>query len=116
MDQSWDMSASSAHTFPQAEADRLENEQNYYVWSVRMQNAFESCEMWGVVNGSETIPPDDKDHAIQHRIWKKKDSLAKAMITQCIKADLISRLLTLNALRNHGTYSLQSSVRPAQVL
>ena len=57
-----------------------------------MQNAFESCEMWGVVNGSETIPPDDKDHAIQHRIWKKKDSLAKAMITQCIKADLVIKV------------------------
>src|ERR1700728_3061425 len=60
--------------------------------SVRMRRGFESSHMWGVVNGSETIPPDDKDHAIQHRIWKKKDSLAKAMITQCIKADLVIKV------------------------
>jgi hypothetical protein len=78
------MSAFSVHTFPNAEADWLKNEQNYYVWSVRMQNAFELCEMWDVVNSSETIP-DDKGHSIQHWIWKKKDSLTKAMITQGIK-------------------------------
>jgi hypothetical protein len=57
-----------------------------------MQNMFESCEMWDVVNGSETLPPDNKDHTIQHQIWKKKDSLAKAMITQCIKADLVIKV------------------------
>ena len=56
-----------------------------------MQNTFESCEMWGIVNGSETIPLDNKDHAIQHRIWKK-DSLMKAMIKQCIKADLVIKV------------------------
>jgi len=32
--ESWDMSASLVHTFPKAEVDWLENEQNYYVWSV----------------------------------------------------------------------------------
>jgi len=26
---------------------------------------------------------------VKHRIWKKKDNLAKAMITQCVKADLV---------------------------
>ena len=57
-----------------------------------MQNTFNSCKMWGVVNGSETIPPDDKYHAIQHRIWKKKDSLVKAMIMQFIKADLVIKV------------------------
>ena len=79
------MSASSAHIFPKAEADRLENEQNYYVWSIRMKNAFETCEMWGVVDGSETIPSDDTANMAKRRIWIKKDNLAKAMITQCVK-------------------------------
>jgi hypothetical protein len=86
------MSASSAHIFPKAEADRLENEQNYYIWSVRMKNAFETCKMWNIVNGSETIPLDDTTNATKHRIWIKKDNLAKPMITQCIKADLVIKV------------------------
>jgi hypothetical protein len=48
--------------------------------------------MWDVVNGSETLPPDNKDHTIQHQIWKKKDSLMKAMIMQYIKANLIIKV------------------------
>src|SRR6202050_910150 len=91
-EESWDMSASSAHIFPKAEADRLKNKQNYYVWLVRMKNAFKTCDMWGVVNGSETIPSDDTAHAAKRRIWIKKDNLAKAMITQCIKADLVIKV------------------------
>ena len=76
---SWDLPTSSAAIFPKSESDRLENEENYYVWSVRMRNAFESCDMWDVVSGSETIPADATTS--QYRIWKKKDSLGKAMIT-----------------------------------
>src|ERR1700722_4882615 len=91
-EESWDMSASSAHIFPKAEADQLENEQNYYVWSVQMKNAFKTCEMWNIVNGSETVPLDDTTNATKRRIWIKKDNLAKAMITQCIKADLVIKV------------------------
>src|ERR1700683_3086872 len=90
--ESWDMSASSAHIFPKAEADRLENEQNYYVWLVQMKNVFETCDMWGIVNGSETIPSDDTAHVAKRWIWIKKDNLAKAMITQCIKANLVIKV------------------------
>src|ERR1700728_1375885 len=90
--ESWDMSASSAHIFPKAEADRLENEQNYYIWSVRMKKAFETCEMWGIVDGTETIPSDDSANMAKRRIWIKKDNLAKAMITQCVKADLVIKV------------------------
>jgi len=57
--ETWELPTSSAAIFPKVESDRLENEENYYVWSVRMRNAFESCEMMGVVDGSETCPPDD---------------------------------------------------------
>ena len=48
--------------------------------------------MMGVVDGSETIPPDDSTHIARHRIWKKKDNLAKAMITQCVKSDLVIKV------------------------
>src|ERR1700683_2614754 len=91
-EESWDMSASSAHIFFKAEADRLKNEQNYYVWSIQMKNVFETCDMWGVVNSSETIPSDDTANIVKCRIWIKKDNLAKAMITQCIKADLVIKV------------------------
>src|SRR5882762_9786511 len=67
--ETWELPTSSAAIFPKVESDRLENEENYYVWSVRMRNAFESCEMMGVVDGSETCPPDDTtqghDHAVR---------------------------------------------------
>src|ERR1700683_4438818 len=91
-EESWDMSASSAHIFPKAEADWLENEQNYYIWSVQMKNVFETHNMWGVVNGSETIPSDDTANTAKRRIWIKEDNLAKAMITQCVKADLVIKV------------------------
>ena len=87
---SWDLPTSSAAIFPKSDSDRLENEDNYYVWSVRMKNAFESCDMWDVVNGTETMPSDTS--TAEYRIWKKKDNLAKAMITQCIKSDLVIKV------------------------
>src|ERR1700683_3758393 len=48
--------------------------------------------MWGVVNGSQTIPSDDTAHAAKCWIWIKKDNLAKAMITQYIKANLVIKV------------------------
>jgi gag-polypeptide of LTR copia-type len=57
-----------------------------------MKNVFESCEMMGVVDGSETIPPDDPTHIVKQWIWKKKDNLAKAMIMQCVKSDLVIKV------------------------
>ena len=86
------MLASLAQIFPKAEADRLENEQNYYVWSIWIKNAFEFCEMWHVVDGTKTIPSDDSTNATKRQIWIKKDNLAKAMIMQCIKADLVIKV------------------------
>jgi hypothetical protein len=41
--------------------------------------------MWHIVDDSETIPSGNTANAAKHRIWIKKDNLAKAMITQCIK-------------------------------
>jgi hypothetical protein len=32
--ETWDMPTSSAAIFPKAESDRLENEENYYIWLV----------------------------------------------------------------------------------
>ena len=50
------------------------------------------CEMMGVVDGSETCPPDDTTNIAKNRIWKKKNTLAKAMITQCVKSDLVIKV------------------------
>ena len=58
-----------------------------------MRNAFESCEMWGIINGCKTILSDDTTNATKHQIWIKKDNLMKAMITQCIKADLVIKVV-----------------------
>jgi hypothetical protein len=48
--------------------------------------------MMGVINGSETILSDDAAHIVKHWIWKKKVNLAKAMITQCVKSDLVIKV------------------------
>src|ERR1700729_4396757 len=113
--ESWDMLASLMYTFPKVEVDQLKNEQNYYIWSVQMQNVFESCEMWGVIDGSKTLPPDNKDHAIQHRIWKKKDSLTKDMITQCIKADLVIKVAHAKHAKKSWDIFATDSVAAAQL-
>jgi len=57
-----------------------------------MKNAFESCKMMGVVDGSKMIPPDDSANIVKHWIWKKKDNLMKAMIMQCVKSDLVIKV------------------------
>src|SRR6202050_5045559 len=57
-----------------------------------MKNVFKTHNMWGVVNGFKTIPSDDTAYAAKCQIWIKKDNLAKAMITQCIKADLVIKV------------------------
>jgi hypothetical protein len=104
-DESWDMLASLAQIFPKAEADRPENEQNYYVWLIQMKNVFESCEMWHVVDGTEMIPSNDSTNATKHHIWIKKDNLAKAMIMQCIKADLVIKVAhAKHAKESWGTF------------
>lgn len=90
---SWELTSSSAHIFPRNDTDRLENEAGYYPWSIRMKNGFESCEMWGVVSGSETIPQKDVFTGTNAtETWQKKDRLAKALITQCIKSELIIKV------------------------
>lgn len=58
-----------------------------------MKNGFESCEMWEVVSGSETLPAKDIFAGTDTpAIWQKKDHLAKALITQCIKSELIIKV------------------------
>jgi hypothetical protein len=37
--ETWELPTSSAAIFPKAENDRLENKENYYVWSVRISAA-----------------------------------------------------------------------------
>lgn len=67
-----------------------------------MRNAFESCDMWGVVGGSETIPADATTS--QYQIWKKKDSLGKVMITQCVKSDLVIKVAHANT--SHESWNM----------
>src|ERR1700728_1356599 len=57
-----------------------------------MKNMFETYKMWGVINSTKTIPSDDSANMTKHRIWIKKHNLAKAMITQCVKADLVIKV------------------------
>src|ERR1700683_951646 len=57
-----------------------------------MKNTFKTCEMWKIIDGSETIPSDDTANVAKRQIWIKKDNLAKAMITQCINANLVIKV------------------------
>ena len=85
--------SSSAHLFPHNNTDHLKNKSGYYPWSIRMKNGFESCKMWEVVSGSETLPAKGIFAGTDTpAIWQKKDHLAKALITQCIKSELIIKV------------------------
>ena len=57
-----------------------------------MKNTFKTYNMWGIINSSETILLDDMDNLIKHWIWKKNDNLVKAMIMQCVKANLVIKV------------------------
>ena len=57
-DESWDMLASLGQIFSKGEADQFKNEQNYYICLIWMKNVFKSHEMWHIVDGTETIPPN----------------------------------------------------------
>lgn len=88
----WDLPTSAAHIFPKHDVDRLENEAGYYPWSLQMKNVFSTAEMWGVVSGTETKPGNDVFNSEAHTNWESKDDMAKALITQCIKSDLIIKV------------------------
>jgi len=45
-----------------------------------------------MIDSSETCLPDDTTHIAMHHIWKKKDNLTKAMVMQCVKADLVIKV------------------------
>ena len=112
--ETWELPTSSVAIFPKAESDQLEKEENYYVWSVQMWNSFESCEVMGIVDVSKTCPPDDTTNTVKNHTWKKKDSLAKPMIMQCMKADLIIKVAHIKHAKESWDVFVLSSVRPAQ--
>ena len=104
-EESWDMSASSAHIFPKGDADRLENEQNCYVWSIRMKNAFEACKMWYIVNGSKTIPSDD--HC---RYSKMSDLPTTLRFEHTVHVQLQTHLPSSSTLEQWVTYILTMQI------
>lgn len=90
------MPSNSSHFFPRNDEDRLANETGYFVWAHRMRKAYSYCGLLDIVNGSLAEPTD----STTHKIWSKMDAAASALLTGCIKAELvvkIAHLATTNA-------------------
>jgi hypothetical protein len=93
---SWDMPANSSAFFPKSDDDRLSKEDGYFVWGHRMQKAFQYCGLWPVVNGSMPRPsPGSAEEAV----WLKMDTAATALLTQCIKGELVVKIVHLETSR-----------------
>ncbi|KDR86118.1 hypothetical protein GALMADRAFT_132711 [Galerina marginata CBS 339.88] len=87
----WELPHSAATYFPKSEEDRLENENNYYVWSIRMKSAYEVCDLWEVVKGIEKAPSPGSSVELEKE-WKKKNKAATALMLQCIKQELVVKV------------------------
>jgi len=88
----WDMPANSSAFFPKDDNDRLANETGYFVWAHRMQKALQYCGLWNVVSG--TLPRPSPG-AADEQVWIKMDIAASALIMQCIKGELIVKIIHL---------------------
>jgi hypothetical protein len=89
---SWDMPANSSAFFPKDDNDRLANEAGYFVWAHRMQKALQYCGLWNVVSGATHRPSPG---ATDEQIWIKMDIAASVLITQCIKGELVVKIIHL---------------------
>jgi len=90
----WDMLANSTGLFPKSDEDRLASESGYYVWSHRMKQALQYVGLWEIVTGTMLKPGagvtgDDT--------WIKMNAAASAMILQCIKTDLVVKIIHLTS-------------------
>jgi hypothetical protein len=86
------MPANSSAFFPKSDNDRLSKEDGYFVWGHRMQKAFQYCGLWPVVNGSMPRPsPGSAEEAV----WLKMDTAVTALLTQCIKGELVVKIVHL---------------------
>src|SRR5579862_5076644 len=69
--------SSSIHAIEKLDAD------NFHAWKFKMQMVLVDKELWDIVDGSETAPPENQ--ADQLKAWKGKDKKALATICLSIK-------------------------------
>jgi len=88
---SWDMPSNSSHFFPHNNKNHLTDETSYFVWTHYMCKAYSYCRLLKVVSSSLTEPMD----ATTHKIWWKMDAAAPVLLTGCIKAELVVKIVHL---------------------
>ncbi|KAJ3474225.1 hypothetical protein NLI96_g12582 [Meripilus lineatus] len=74
----WTMSSGSSIFFPSSESEKLTNEQDYYVWSVKMAKAFATVGLLNIVNGTTSRPAEDDKGELA--LWEMKDTAATALL------------------------------------
>lgn len=88
----WELPSGVNTFFSTSEGDRLTNENDYYVWSVRMRRSYQFCELWEVVSG---IRPRPSPGASDEREWLKMDNAAIALLLKCIDSVLVTKVASL---------------------
>ncbi|KAG2062502.1 hypothetical protein BDR04DRAFT_1165108 [Suillus decipiens] len=74
----WNMPVNSSAFFPKDDNNRLVNEAGYFVWAHRMEKA--------------TLPKPSPG-AANEEVWMKMDTAASALIMQCIKGELVVKII-----------------------
>ena len=62
------------------------NGKNYASWSFQFQLYLEGKELWGHIDGSDTIPADDAKKILS---WKTKDAKIKSWILSSVEPNFI---------------------------
>lgn len=90
---SWDIPQNASDMLPDSDTDRLAGGDGYFVWAIRMRNAFECCGLLNIVEGRIAKPsPGDTTEAV----WKKMNENAWAFIIHCIADNLVMRISHLH--------------------
>ncbi|KAI6041506.1 hypothetical protein EDC04DRAFT_1259019 [Pisolithus marmoratus] len=85
---SWDFPQNISTIFPKGDRDQLSGKDNYHVWAVHMQNAFEVCGLQAVVGGAAPRPPPG---GANETVWLKMNASARTVIVQCISSSLVMK-------------------------
>jgi hypothetical protein len=61
-----------------------ENGNNYNLWSKALKLGFQSCRIWGVINGTEPAPNETTNTAT-YDVWCLKDEEAQLILFKALK-------------------------------
>ncbi|KAH0733943.1 hypothetical protein KY285_009650 [Solanum tuberosum] len=73
---------------------KLLNQSNYKVWKTCMESYLMGEDLWDVVNGCNTSPPDDgpKNSSV-YKKWKQVNAKAEFILKRTVSSDLFDHII-----------------------